>query len=155
MPEQGCEKSMKEEEQRMNSPKLGRRQWSGGERAGEDPIPQQCCKEKMRRRRRRRERRASSSVGAGVEQDDGGAPSLFFGPATKRKKQRSGGRRRHCGGKKSKFTPTPIFIPKDQGRGDRGECSTTPTISAGGRHVAARSGAAVPVTEPLGHDGLQ
>jgi hypothetical protein len=32
---------MKEEEQRMNSPKLGRQQWSGGERAEEDPIPQQ------------------------------------------------------------------------------------------------------------------
>jgi hypothetical protein len=29
---------MKEEEQRMNSPRLGRRQWSGGERAEEDPI---------------------------------------------------------------------------------------------------------------------
>jgi hypothetical protein len=70
------------------------------------------------------------------------------------KRQRSGGRRRHCGGKKSKFTPTPIFIPKDQGRGDRGECSTIPTVSAGGRHVAARSGAAVTVTKPLGNDGL-
>jgi hypothetical protein len=145
---------MKEEEQRMNSPKLGRWQCSGGERAEEDPIPQQCCKEKRRRRRHRRECRASSSVGAGVKQDGGGAPSLFFGPAMKRKRQRSGGRK-HCGGKKSKFTPTPIFILKDQGRGDRGECSTTPTVSAGGRHVAAWSGAAVTVTEPLGNDGLQ
>jgi hypothetical protein len=90
-----------------------------------------------------------------VEQVGGGVPSLFLGPAVKRKGQRSRGRRRHCGGKKSKFTPTPIFIPQDQGRGDRGECSTTPTVSAGGRHMAARSGAAVPVTEPLGNDGLQ
>jgi hypothetical protein len=144
---------MKEEEQRMNSPRLGRRQWSGGERAEEDPILQQCCRKKRRQRRRRRERRTSSSVGTGVGQDGEGAPSLSFGPARKSKKQRNGGRRRHCGGKKSKFTPTPVFIPKDQGRGDRGECSTTPTVSAGGLHVAARSGAAVTVTEPLGNDG--
>jgi hypothetical protein len=74
---------MKEEEQRMNSPRLVRRRWSGAECAEEDPILQQCRKEK-RRRRRRRERRASSSVGVGVEQDGGGAPSLFFGPARKR-----------------------------------------------------------------------
>jgi hypothetical protein len=145
---------MKEEEQRMNSPKLGRQQWSDGERAEEDPISQQCRGEKRRRRRRRR-RQVSSSVGAGVGQDGGGAPSLFVGPTQKRKRQKNGGRRRHCVGKKSKFTPTPVFIPKDQGRGDSGECSTTPTVSAGGRHVAARSGAAVPVTEPLGHDGQQ
>jgi hypothetical protein len=58
-------------------------------------------------------------------------------------------------GKKSKFTPTPVFIPRDQGRGDRRKCSTTPTVSAGGRHVVARSGAAVPVTVPLGNDGTQ
>jgi hypothetical protein len=58
-------------------------------------------------------------------------------------------------GKKSKFTPAPIFIPRDQGRGDRGKCSTTPTVSAGSHHVAARSGAAVPVTVPLGNDGTQ
>jgi hypothetical protein len=89
------------------------------------------------------------------EGDGGGASSLFLGPAVKRKGQRSGGRRRHYGGKKSKFTPVPIFIPRDQGRGDRGECSTTPAVSAGGRHVAARSRAAVPVTVPLGNDGLQ
>jgi hypothetical protein len=31
---------VKEEEQRMNSPKFGRRQWSGGERAEEDLILQ-------------------------------------------------------------------------------------------------------------------
>jgi hypothetical protein len=58
-------------------------------------------------------------------------------------------------GKKSKFTPALVFVPRDQGRGDRGKCSTTPTISAGSRHVAARSGAAVPVTVPLGNDGRQ
>jgi hypothetical protein len=146
---------MKEEEQRMNSPKLGRRQWNGSEHTEEDPISQQCCEEKRRWWRRRWECRASSSVGAGVEQDGGGVPSLFFSPAMERKRQGKGGRRRHCGGKKSKFTPTPVFIPKDQGRGDRGECSTTLTVSVGGRHVAARSGAAVTVTEPLGDDGLQ
>jgi hypothetical protein len=56
-------------------------------------------------------------------------------------------------GKKSKFTPAPVFIPQDQGRGDRGKCSTTPTVSAGSHHVASRSGAAVPVTVPLGNDG--
>jgi hypothetical protein len=56
--------------------------------------------------------------------------------------------------KKSKFTPTPVFILRDRGRGDRGKCSTTPTVSAGRRHVAARSGAAVPITVPLGNDGL-
>jgi hypothetical protein len=89
------------------------------------------------------------------EGDGGGAPSLFLGPAVKRRGQRSGGRRRHCGGKRSKFTPAPVFIPRDRGRGDHGKCSTTPTVSAGGHHVAARSGAAVPVTVPLGNDGLQ
>jgi hypothetical protein len=89
------------------------------------------------------------------ESDGGGAPSPFLGPAVKRKRQGSGGRRRHCGGKESKFTPAPIFIPRDQCRGDRGKCSTTPTVSAGVRHVAARSGAAVPVTVPLGNDGMQ
>jgi hypothetical protein len=120
-----------------------------------DPISQQCCGEKRRRRRRRRRCRASPSVGAGVEQVDGGAGSLFLHPAMKRKGQRSGGRRRLCGGKKSKFTPTPVFIPQDQGHGDRAECSTTPTISAGGRHMAARSGAAVTVTVPLGNDGRE
>jgi hypothetical protein len=30
-----------------------------------------------------------------------------------------------------------------------------PTISARSRHVAARSRAAVPVTEPLGNDSMQ
>jgi hypothetical protein len=58
-------------------------------------------------------------------------------------------------GKKCKFTPAPVFIPQDQGRGDRGKCSTTPTVSAGSRHVAARSGAAVRITVPLGNDGTQ
>jgi hypothetical protein len=89
------------------------------------------------------------------EGDGGGASSLFLGPVVKHKGQRSGARRRHCGGKKSKFTLVPIFIPRDQGRGDRGKCSTTPTVSTGGRHMAAQSGAAVPVTVPLGNDGLQ
>jgi hypothetical protein len=90
-----------------------------------------------------------------VEQVDGGASSLFLGPAVKRKGQRSRGRRRYCGGKESKFSPVPIFIPQDQGRGDRGKCSTTPTVSAGGRHVAAWSGAAVTITVPLGNDGRE
>jgi hypothetical protein len=57
-----------------------------------------------------------------------------------------------AGGEKSKSTPVPVFIPQDQGRG---ECSTTPTVSVAGRHIAARSGAAVTVTVPLGHDALQ
>jgi hypothetical protein len=35
------------------------------------------------------------------------------------------------------------------------ECSTTPTVTAKGRHAAARSGAAATVTAPLGHDDLQ
>jgi hypothetical protein len=89
------------------------------------------------------------------EGDGGGVPSLFLGPAAKRKRQGSGGRRRHCGGKKSKFTPAPVFIPWDQGRGDRGKCSTTPTVSERSRRVAERSGAAVPVTVPLGNDSAQ
>jgi hypothetical protein len=79
----------------------------------------------------------------------------FFGPARKRKRQRSGGGRRHCGGKKSRFTPTPVLIPKGQDRGDHGKCSTTPIVTAKGRHMAARSGAVATVTVPLGHDGLQ
>jgi hypothetical protein len=89
------------------------------------------------------------------EGDGGGAPSLFLGPAVKRKGQGSGDRRRHCGVKKGKFTPALVFIPRDQGRGDRGKFSTTPTVSAGSHHVAARSGAAVPVTVPLGNVGTQ
>jgi hypothetical protein len=47
--------------------------------------------------------------------DGGGFPSPFLSPAVKRKGQRRGGRRRLCGGKKSKFTPTPVFIPKRPG----------------------------------------
>jgi hypothetical protein len=47
--------------------------------------------------------------------DGGGFPSQFLGPAVKRKGQRSKGRRRHCGGKKSRFTPTPVFIPMRSG----------------------------------------
>jgi hypothetical protein len=58
-------------------------------------------------------------------------------------------------GKKSQFTPAPVFIPQDQGRGDRGKCSTTPTVSAGSRHMAAQSGVAVRITVPLGNDGMQ
>jgi hypothetical protein len=97
-----------------------------------------------------------ASRGANVQgSDGGGVPSLFLGPAMKRKRQGSRGRRRHYGSKKSKLTPAPIFIPWDQGHGDHGKCSTTPTISAGGRHMAAQSGAAVPVTVPLGNDGPQ
>jgi hypothetical protein len=87
--------------------------------------------------------------------DGGGFPSLSLGPTVKRKRQRCGGRRRLCGGKKSKFTPTPVFISRGQGRGGRGECSTTTTVSAVSRHVAARSGAAVPITVPLGNDGRE
>jgi hypothetical protein len=91
-----------------------------------------------------------------VKKDDGGgARSLFFGPAVERKRQKNGGRRRRCGVKKSKLTPAPAFIPWDQGHGGRGKCSTTPTVSAGSHHVAARSGAAVPITVPLGNDGTQ
>jgi hypothetical protein len=88
-----------------------------------------------------------------VEQDDGGASSSFLAPAVKRKGQRSRGRRRYCGGKKSKFTPIPIFILRSQGRGDHVKCSTTPTISVVSHHVVAQSGAAVTVTVPLGNDG--
>jgi hypothetical protein len=58
-------------------------------------------------------------------------------------------------GKKSKSSPVPVFIPRDPGRGGRGKCSTTPTVSAAGRHVAVRSGVAVTVTVPLGNDGEQ
>jgi hypothetical protein len=57
--------------------------------------------------------------------------------------------------KKEQVNARPVFIPRDQGHGDRGKCSTTPTISAGGRDMAAQSGAAVPVTVPLGNDGTQ
>jgi hypothetical protein len=71
----------------------------------------------------------------------------------KHERQRSGGRRRYYGGKKSKFTPTPYLYRRGQGRGDRGECSTTPTVSAVSCHVAARSGAAATVTVPLRNDG--
>jgi hypothetical protein len=85
--------------------------------------------------------------------DGGGFPSLSLGPAVKRKRQRCGGRRRHCGGKKSKFTPPPYLYQRGQGRGGRGECSTTPTVPAEGRHMAAQSGAAVIVTVPPGNDG--
>jgi hypothetical protein len=84
--------------------------------------------------------------------DGGGVCSLFFGPAVERKRQKNGGRRRQCGVKKSKLTPAPIFIPRDQGRGGRGKCSTTPTVPAGSHHVAARSGVTVHVTVPLGND---
>jgi hypothetical protein len=97
------------------------------------------------------------SSSAGVLEGDGGADALFLGPAMKRKGQRSGGRRRLCGGgggKKSKFTPSPLFIPQDRVVGIV-EVLHYPDRSAISRHVAARSGAAVPVTEPLGHDGLQ
>jgi hypothetical protein len=58
-------------------------------------------------------------------------------------------------GKKSKFTPAPIFIPRDQGQGDHGKCSTTPTVSVGSHQVVACCGAAVPVTMPLANDGTQ
>jgi hypothetical protein len=149
IPVQGCRRVSK----KRNRGKGTHRSSSGGDEASEsvqkeDPISQQCCGEKGRRRRRRRRCRASLSVSAGVEQVDGGVGSTFLRPAMERKGQRGRGRRRLCGGKKSKFTPTPVFIPRDQGRGDRGKCTTTPTVSAGGRHVSARSGAAVSVTVP-------
>jgi hypothetical protein len=95
--------------QRMNSPKLGRRQWNGGERTEEDPISQQCYREKRRRRRRRRRCRAASSVGAGVEQVDGGASFLFLGPAVKRKGQRGKRRGRRCGVKRRSLPPPPYL----------------------------------------------
>jgi hypothetical protein len=81
----------------------------------------------------------------------------FFVPRSGGEAQEAGERRKKKmrWGKKSKLTPAPVFIPRDQGRGDRGKCSTTPTVSVGGRDVAARSGAAVPVTVPLGNDGTQ
>jgi hypothetical protein len=117
--------------------------------------PQQCRGGERRRRRRWRGTPVGSSAGV-QEGDGGGAFSLFLGPAVKCKGQESRGGRRHCGGgKKSKFTPTPYLYRRGQDRGGRGECSTTPTVSARDRHVAARSGAAVHVTMPLGHDGLQ
>jgi hypothetical protein len=145
----------KEEQRSKNLPKLGRRRWNGGERTEGDPISQQCHGEKQRRRRRRG-CRTSSSVGAGVKRgDDGGAPSLFLGPVVKCKRQGSRGGRRWCGVKRRSLPPPPYLYIAREGRGDRGKCSTTPTISAGGRHVAAQSGAAVPVTVPLGNDGLQ
>jgi hypothetical protein len=83
----------------------------------------------------------------------GGFPLLFLGPAVKRKGQRNKGRRTHCGGKKSKLPPPPYLYRRGQGRGDRGECSTTLTVSAVSRHVAARSGAAATITVPLRNDG--
>jgi hypothetical protein len=56
-------------------------------------------------------------------------------------------------GKKEKFTPAILFIYR-RVRVVGWQCSTTPTVSAVIRHVAARSGVAIPVTVPLGHDGL-
>jgi hypothetical protein len=58
-------------------------------------------------------------------------------------------------GKKEKFTPAALFIYGRVGVVGGWKCSTTPTVSAVNRHMAARSGAAVTVTVPLGHDGLQ
>jgi hypothetical protein len=66
----------------------------------------------------------------------------------KRKGQGSRGGRRHCGGGKKNKLPPPRIYTEEAGRGGRGECSTTTTVSAVSRHVAARSGAAVPVTVP-------
>jgi hypothetical protein len=117
-------------------------------------LPRHSPGEKRRRCHRRR-CQTSSSVGAGVEQVDGGASSLFSwsgGGAQETEEQR---KKTMAWGKKSRFTPAPVFIPRDQGRGDRGKCSTTPTVSAGSHHVAAWSGAAVPITVPLGNDGTQ
>jgi hypothetical protein len=87
--------------------------------------------------------------------DGGGCPSQFLDPAVKRKGQRNRGRRRYCGGKKSELPPPPYLYRRGLGHGDRGQCSTTPTVSAVSCQVAARSGAAVSVTVPLGHDDLQ
>jgi hypothetical protein len=85
--------------------------------------------------------------------------SFFSVPWAGGEAQRAGERRKKkalwAGGKKSKSTPIPLFIPRDQGRGGRGKSSTTPTVSAEGRHMAAWSGAVVTVTVPLGHHGLQ
>jgi hypothetical protein len=90
-----------------------------------------------------------------VEQVDGGAAPLILGPAMKCKRQRNRGRRRWCGVKMRSLPPPPYLYIAGKGRGDRGKCSTTTPISERSRHVAARSGAAVPVTEPLGNDGTQ
>jgi hypothetical protein len=149
-------RSRKDEEQtrKKSLPKLVRRRCNGGECTEEDPISQQCHGEK-RRWRRRRGCRKSSSVSAGVEQVGGGIPSLFLGPVVKRKRQGNGGRRRWCGVKRRSLPSPPYLYIAGKGRGDRGKCSTTPTVSAVSRHVAARSGAAVLVTVPLGHDGTQ
>jgi hypothetical protein len=70
----------------------------------------------------------------------------------------NGGRRRWCGVKRRSLPPPPYLYVTGKGRGGRGgrgKCSTTPTVSERSRHVVARSGAAVPVTEPLGNDGMQ
>jgi hypothetical protein len=96
--------------------------------------------EQRRRRAGGRRRRSSFSV------------PRSGGEAQETKERR---KKKTLWGKKSKFTPAPVFIPQDQGHGDRGKCSTTPTVSAGSRHVAARSGAAVRITAPLGNDGTQ
>jgi hypothetical protein len=86
----------------------------------------------------------------------GGAFPLFRGPAVKRKGQESRGGRRHCGGgEKSKFTPTPVFIPKRPGSWRSWGVFHYLTVPAVNRQVAAWSGSAVSITVPLGHDALQ
>jgi hypothetical protein len=96
--------------------------------------------ERRRRRGAGRRRRSFSVPRSGDEAQEAG----------KRRKKKM------VWGKKEKFTPRrPIYISPGKGRGDRGKCSTAPTVSAGNRHVAARSGAAVPITVPLGNDGTQ
>jgi hypothetical protein len=76
----------KEERRRRNSPELDQRLWnSGGERAEEDLISQQCRREV--RRRRRRWCRTSANGGAGMQWGDGGGvPFPFLGPAVKRER---------------------------------------------------------------------
>jgi hypothetical protein len=89
-----------------------------------------------------------------MEQVDGGASSLFSwsnGGAQEVEERK----KTMVWGKKEKFTPAALFIYRKKGRGDHGKCSTILTVSERSRHVAARSGAAVPVTEPLGNDGTQ
>jgi hypothetical protein len=87
-----------------------------------------------------------------VQDDDGGGvPSLFLGPAVKRKRQGSGGRRRHYGVKRASLPPPPYLY-----------CGTRvmgivvvlhyPDRLGGKSPLAARSGAAVPITVPLGND---
>jgi hypothetical protein len=91
-----------------------------------------------------------------VERVDGGAGSLFSQCGGRVQEIEGQRKKMMVWGKKERFTPRrPIYISPGKGHGDHGKCSTTPTVSVGRRHVAAQSGAVVPVTVPLGHDGTQ